>query len=140
MSGDDNSKWQRIGVIIVGLLVGAALAYGYYLRIRAREVQVKAQAKQLQNAIQTYVIEYGFSPKGDSAAVMAALRGGNERHIVFFEAPPRLFNARGEIVDAWGEPFRFDLDNGGPPHVWSTGRNRRDENGADGSDDIRGWK
>jgi hypothetical protein len=138
MSDTDN-KWARIAVIVVALVVGAVLVYFQHIRTRTKRVQVKVQAVQLQAAVRAFVTEYGVAPKGDAAAIMAALRGGNERRIVFFEAPTQFLNAKGEFLDRWGERFRFDLRDDANPRIWSTGRNRRDEDGAVGTDDIATW-
>jgi len=138
MSDTDN-KWRHIVIIVVGLVVAWILAGGFYFRAQVKQSAAKVQAVQLQRCVQAYIAEYGVAPQGDAAAIAAALRGGNARRIMFFEAPPRQFNGKGEYLDQWGEPFRFDLSDSQNLRIWSPGRNHRDENGAAGSDDIVGW-
>jgi hypothetical protein len=134
---DTDSKWKHITVIAIGLVVGGMLAGGFYVWAQIKQSATKAQAVGLQRAVQAYIVEYGIAPQGDAAAVTAALQGGNARHIAFFHAPPSQLNGKGEYLDRWGEPFRFDLSDSQNLRIWSPGRNHRDENGTDGSDDVR---
>lgn len=91
-------------------------------------------------AIKNHIAEYGASPIGDNAHIMAALRGTNARQIVFFEMDADRINALGEFFDPWGHPYRIDASN--PEFVWvySFGKNGIDEGGAEGSDDIASWR
>jgi hypothetical protein len=66
--------------------------------------------------------------------------GANPRKIVFIEVRETRINTQGEFVDPWGTPYRIDVSKPDAPRVWSCGPNRKDENGADGSDDIVGWR
>ena len=49
-------------------------------------------------------------------------------------------NAKGELTDPWGTPYRFDLSDPKSPRVWSCARNRKDDGGAQSSDDIVSWR
>lgn len=69
-----------------------------------------------------------------------ALLGENPRKIVFFAGPEKNFTPHGEYLDPWGTPYRFDLSDPKAPRVWSCGPNRKDEGGAEGSDDIVSWR
>lgn len=140
MINTGSGKWEKIAVISVALLVGLGVIYDQTTRTRMRQEQAQAHVVQLLTGIQSFATVYGSFPKGDNAAIMAALGGKNERLIIFFEAPAESFNDRGELVDGWGKPVRFDLSDPANPRIWSTGRNRRDDQGADGSDDIPSWK
>ena len=95
---------------------------------------------QLRAAMKHYHIEYGFGPTGPHSQITAALRGNNERKIIFFEAPANRFNDSGEFLDLWGSPFRIDASNPDQPWAYSFGKNRIDEGGAEGSDDVASWQ
>ena len=90
--------------------------------------------------MKSYFTEYNEALTGNNAQVMTVLRGENARKIVFFDAHPQDYNSQGELIDPWGTPYRFDLSKPDAPRVWSCGPNRKDEDGAEGSDDIVSWR
>jgi hypothetical protein len=71
---------------------------------------------------------------------MRAIRGANPKNIVFFVFEPKRFNSSGEFLDAWNTPFHIDVSDPVHPRVHSSGPNRTDERGRDGSDDIVNWR
>jgi len=91
-------------------------------------------------ALKAYFTEYSEGLTGTNAQVMTVLRGQNPRKIVFFDSAARDFNSQGEFIDPWGTPLRFDLSKPETPRVWSCGPNRKDDDGAEGSDDIASWR
>jgi hypothetical protein len=97
-------------------------------------------AVQTATAIKAYYAEYASGLTGNDAQTMTALCGGNPRKIVFFEALNKYFGVSGDLIDPWGTPYRFDLSDPMNPRVWSCGKNRRDEGGAKGSDDLASWQ
>lgn len=109
------------------------------IRGRAERSQAHAAVTSMATAVKSYLTEYGFRPEGDNAQITATLRGDNPRKIVFFEAPVKSYNPSGELIDPWGTPCRFDLS-GPETRIWSCGRDRVDNGGAEGSDDIVSWR
>jgi type II secretory pathway pseudopilin PulG len=147
MSGDSKNsirpvviRWLiilGITALILSLLPGVSLDTN---RNRPR-AEARFFVSALLSATSAYAAEYGAPVSGSSPAqILAALRGKNQREIIFFDAAPSRFNAKGELIDPWGTPYRFDLSNPKQPRIWSCGPNRKDENGAEGSDDIVSWR
>ena len=104
------------------------------------EAVARAQSAQLIAALQRYAREYGAPPTGQAPQALRKLRGENPRRIAFFKATARAYDSQGELLDPWGTPYRFDLSDPQNPRVWSCGKNRRDDGGAEGSDDIPSWR
>jgi hypothetical protein len=96
--------------------------------------------QELRAAIDAHFTEYSFRPTGDHADILATLRGGNPRKIGFFKATPQSFNAKGELIDPWGTSYLFDLTDLDFPRIWSCGKNRQDDGGRPGSDDVVSWR
>jgi hypothetical protein len=78
----------------------------------------------LEIASKAYYAEYGTFPTGDNVAVAGALQGSNPRKIVFIEFKSQDTNQFGEVIDPWGTPYKFELQNGKPPSIRSAGPNR----------------
>jgi hypothetical protein len=91
-------------------------------------------------ALKAYVAEYGTPPSGSAAEIMSALGGANERKIIFFDAPAKRYAASGELLDPWGSPFHIDASNPAFPWAYSFGKDRKDDGGDPGSDDIASWR
>jgi type II secretory pathway pseudopilin PulG len=134
-------RWAIIlGVIALAYLVIVPPRRSFMMEQRKR-VQAKATAGQLAAALQQYFAEYGSGfMVNTNAIVMGTLQGGNPRKIVFFETAPQWINAQGELIAPWGTPYSFDLSVPQNPRIWSCGKNRRDDSGAEGSDDIPSWR
>ena len=145
MSGSPPSKIRIIVVrCLYGLLFFFVIGLLFPLVGHPKEHPRRAEARTLvlglAAAAKAYATEYGAPVSGSPAQIMATWRGDNPRKIVFFDAYPSSFNAQGEAVDPWGTPVRFDLSDPQKPRVWSCGGNRKDESGAEGSDDIVSWR
>jgi hypothetical protein len=97
-------------------------------------------ARVLVRGIRAYSSEHENLPSGDNATILAILQGPNPRQSTFFRARPGSVNTQGELVDPWGTPYRFDLTDPKNPRVWSCGKDRRDNGGTEGSDDITSWR
>ena len=136
------SSWLRVivwifiivAVIVLLFPVGTGRGPGPKPSLAMRD------AVTIRIALKQYIAEFGTPPIGDEAQVMAALRGKNPRQILFIELDAKRFNARGEFLDPWSHPYRFDASN--PEFVWSYsfGKNGIDEGGAEGSDDVASWR
>lgn len=105
-----------------------------------RKAETKTIEAGVLTALKAYATEYGYSLTGNPVQMFAALRGNNQRKIIFFEVRSDRFNAQGELIDPWDTPYRFDLSKPDAPRIWSCGPNRKDEGGAEGSDDIVSWR
>ena len=140
MSAVGDGKWGRIFAIAVTLVFGVLFALTHHLRERNRQTMTRTQVRQARASLIFYIREYGASPGGDNARILASLKGDNPRKIVFFETSAQFLNPKGELIDAWGTPLHFDNREGIEQRVWSNGRNRQDDNGAEGSDDITSWR
>lgn len=65
------------------------------------------------------------NPVGDNAEITRALAGENRLRFAFIAPSHRAINARGEICDRWGTPFRFHALSGSMMEIWSAGQDRR---------------
>ena len=127
---------------IVALALVLLLVAWLFGRNRETGDRIHAQLteKAMVYAMKTYATEYGRPVSGSPQEILAALSGQNERQIVFFQPNSIRTNALGELIDPWGVPYRFDLSKPEAPRIWSCGPNRKDEGGAEGSDDIVSWR
>src|SRR5262245_42062044 len=126
MTGEQKPKrFDFTGCIVLTVIVvvGAVLLADV-LKVGTHPVRARMQinATLFAMALRQYHTEYGVYPEGDDAQVLAALRGGNPGNIVFFQTNLRSINPKGEFVDDWGTPFRFDLSDPKNPRVWSCGK------------------
>ncbi len=140
-------------VVILGVIGVIALAYLVIippqraaLVDRVNRAQAQAITGQLAAALKQYHVEYGRGlTVNTNAIVMGTLQGGNPRRVIFFDpaAVPKSFdflNAEGELVDPWGTPYSFDLSDPQNPRIWSSGKDRQNNGGEAGSDDIPNWR
>ena len=105
-----------------------------------RNAQARNDAAQLVTALKFYYTEFHQFPTGSHADILRALRGDNPLKIVFFEPSPKQVSPAGELLDPWGVPYHIDTSEVARPRVHSTGRDKHDDAGAKGSDDIRSWR
>ncbi|MBI5769863.1 MAG: hypothetical protein HZA93_18960 [Verrucomicrobia bacterium] len=61
------------------------------------------------------------NPVGENAEITAALLGANAHRFAFIRPGHRALNARGELVDRWGTPFRFHQLSGTQMEIRSAG-------------------
>lgn len=130
-----------IGPIVALVLVLLLVAWVFGRNGRTGDkIHAQLTEKAMVFAMKSYATEYDRPVSGSPKEILAALSGQNERKIVFFHPNAIQTNAEGELIDPWGTPFRFDLSKPDAPRVWSCGPNRKDEGGAEGSDDIVSWR
>lgn len=132
-----------LGVLLLAIIVPLGLLLSLRdtnLHLHRKLYVSKAHTELLSSALRGYWEEYHAAPGGDAGHVLNTLRGENPRKIVFFAATASSVNSRGEFVDLWGTPYHIDVSRPESPRVWSCGPNRRDEGGADGTDDIVSWR
>jgi hypothetical protein len=65
------------------------------------------------------------NPVGENAEITAALLGDNPAGFVFIARSHRAINARGELCDRWGTPFRFHQLSGTQMEIRSAGPDRK---------------
>lgn len=129
------------GCTLLGILIMPAILQPP-ARERTQEDALRVEGAKLQEALAAYFEEFGQYPPGEAPAIIAELRGGNTKEIVFFECPPERLNLKGELLDPWGTPYRITFESeSAPPRIHSAGLNRFFEaEDAPGSDDFRSWQ
>ena len=65
---------------------------------------------RIVEAMHRYHKEFASWPTGTHAEIVRALRGANERSIIFLEVPDEILNEAGEIPDPWGNTYRILTD------------------------------
>jgi len=128
-----------ITAIVFGLIMLQTRKHARIYR-NARTALTRDRENQVVTAIKAYIAEYGTPVSGGPAQMIAQLSGQNQRKIIFIEIRQGGINANGELIDEWGTPYRFNISKPDAPRVWSCGPNRKDEGGAEGSDDIVSWR
>ncbi len=129
-----------IFLIFAILLVGALLFPTIDERKPHELFAARTQINNVVVALRLYRVEYGESLTGENAYLTRTLHGQNLRGIVFLASKKESINRSGEMIDFWGTPLRFDISDPKNPRVWSCGKDRRDDGGAEGSDDITSWR
>ena len=99
----------------------------------------KAQndATVLLQALSAYATEQGELPHGSYVTICQLLRGKsvdgqNSKRLEYIESEGVEANAKGEIIDPWGNPYRISFDK--KLKVYSCGANSHDDQGN--GDDI----
>jgi hypothetical protein len=64
------------------------------------------------------------NPVGENAEITTALTGANEHRFAFIPPGHRAINARGELCDRWGTPFRLHQLSGQHMEIRSAGPDR----------------
>ncbi len=65
------------------------------------------------------------NPVGENSEITAALLGDNPAQFPFLPRTHRALNARGELCDRWGTPFRFHQLSGTQMEIHSAGPDRK---------------
>jgi hypothetical protein len=65
------------------------------------------------------------NPVGENTEITAALSGANALRFAFLPRGHRAVNARGELCDRWGTPFRFHQVSGQQMEIRSAGPDRK---------------
>ncbi len=79
---------------------------------------------ELFGAFQTNFPRLG-NPVGENVEITAALAGANPAQFDFISPRHRAINARGELCDRWGTPFRFHQISGTHMEIRSAGPDRQ---------------
>ena len=103
-----------IVVSIIGVLAGLGFGAVQGALNSAKRAQARNDVNQVASAVKAYTLEYGRLP--DEGEVVSALTGNNPKKIVFLEprmaagTPPRNGLSGTELLDPWGNAYRFYLD------------------------------
>ena len=65
------------------------------------------------------------NPVGENPEITAALAGDNPAKFAFLSPRHRAINARGELCDRWGTPFRFHQVSGTQMEIRSAGPDKK---------------
>ena len=99
---------------IIAILAGLGFGAVQGALNSSKRAQARNDVNQMAAAVKSYALEYGRLP--ESGEVVAALTGDNPKKIVFFEAksakgnPPKNGLDGDEMLDPWGNPYTFQLD------------------------------
>ena len=90
----------------------------------------------LHEVLETWQTNFprGGNPVGENSEITAALAGANPLRFAFLPRGHRAINARGELCDRWGTPFRFHALSGHQMDIRSAGPDRKF-----GTDDDAVW-
>jgi hypothetical protein len=80
--------------------------------------------RDLFEAFQTNFPRTG-NPVGENHEIAAALAGDNPARFAFLPPGHRALNARGELTDRWGTPFRFHQLSGTQMEIRSAGPDKK---------------
>ncbi len=88
---------------------------------------IRADLKILNELFETWQSNFprGGNPVGENAEITAALSGANPLRFAFLPRGHRAVNARGELCDRWGTPFRFHQVSGQQMEIRSAGPDRK---------------
>ena len=119
-----------LGSVALGVLVLPAFVRPAASHAPERQ-RAAATGAQLAQAMTNYFKEYGVWLAGPHADMIAALRGANPKQRVFLKVSPQALNARGELTDPWGTPYRVTV-------IAASGRTQVHSAGPDGVFDHAG--
>jgi type II secretory pathway pseudopilin PulG len=87
----------------------------------AKRARTANEANQILTAILQYETEYGEPPASNkNTRLTKILMSDNPRGIAFLSVMPKDMNTQGEMVDAWGQPYRISLADPQRSKVYST--------------------
>ena len=88
---------------------------------------VEADLRLLNEVFSAWLTHFreGGIPIGDNREITAALTGGNPLGYAFVPKDHPALNARGELCDRWGTPFRFHVLSRMQMEIRSAGPDRR---------------
>jgi prepilin-type N-terminal cleavage/methylation domain-containing protein len=118
VTGREAAAFTLIELLVVMAIIAVLAGFGFGAVQGALNSSKRAQARndvnQMAAAVKSYALEYGRLP--ESGEVVSALTGDNPKKIVFFEAksakgnPPKNGLDGNELLDPWGNPYTFQLD------------------------------
>jgi hypothetical protein len=127
-------------VVVAVFVVLGLLTPGSRVGNSARYVMAKTDVTNIVTTLKAYYTEYGVMPSGGNAQITDALRGRNQKHIVYLELPQNSLDEHHQFIDPWRTPYRIGISKDGFPWTYLFGKNKRDDGGAAGSDGIVSWR
>lgn len=132
----------------VGFMVCVVLAFfvlfppGFGIQPRPPEATTESRLRTMQVACESYKAEYGPDRITEPAKMLRLLQGATfdgynplqkvfveltrSKKTFFFEKPHTELNARGELIDGWGNPFVWEYDaRVGHLALWSQMKDRK---------------
>ena len=97
---------------------------------------IQRDLRILQEVFETWQTNFprAGNPVGENSEITAALAGANPLRFAFLPRGHRAINARGELCDRWGTPFRVHALSGHQMDIRSAGPDRKL-----GTDDDAVW-
>jgi hypothetical protein len=88
---------------------------------------IQRDLKILNEVFETWQTNFPrtWNPVGENSEITAALTGANEHRFAFIPPGHRAINARGELCDRWGTPFRLHQLSGQHMEIRSAGPDRK---------------
>ncbi len=95
--------------------------------LNAATGNIRADLKILNEVFETWQTNFPHvgNPVGENTEITAALSGDNRLRFAFLPRGHRAVNARGELCDRWGTPFRFHQISGQQMEIRSAGPDRK---------------
>ena len=95
--------------------------------LNAATGNIRADLKIINELFETWQTNFphGGNPVGENTEITAALSGDNRLRFAFLPRGHRAVNARGELCDRWGTPFRFHQISGQQMEIRSAGPDRK---------------
>ena len=91
--------------------------------LNSPESDVAQDVSILETILREYRRQYQGNPSGENIEISAALMGDNDRGLGFI---PKLgehqINARGELIDRWGNPYFFHMESSTEMEIRSAGK------------------
>ena len=95
--------------------------------LNAATGNIRADLKIINELFETWQTNFPHAgnPVGENTEITAALSGDNRLRFAFLPRGHRAVNARGELCDRWGTPFRFHQVSGQQMEIRSAGPDRK---------------
>ena len=92
---------------------------------------MRLNAEEVGRGINLYKKRFGEYPTGENATIIKKLSGQNPHHDVLIEHVSKSINWRGQIVDMWRQPLKFEFEGTNNFIINSAGPNEKFGDGDD---------
>jgi general secretion pathway protein G len=144
-------------IAIIGMLTALLLPALAAAKEHAKRKRARIEAGQIEFALRSYYMDFrvwhsALEGGGTvNSPVVDLLRGGNDKGVPYLEISSKNLIG-GNLVDPWGKPYVFAVDDNSDNTVsahgtvltrvcavWSLGANGQQENSGE-SDDVLSWQ